>query len=522
MNPDLIQDFIQLIAQQTGIQIQDKNQTELAKKIGVRITALKLPTPEAYYQLLLNQPPQEISDRRKQANSSAQEWEALTLLLTTGETYFFRDRGQLNLIQTTILPELIASKNQVRAITQTKPSLRIWSAGCSTGEEAYSLATIVRELIPNYLNWNLLILGTDINTESIAKAKVGSFSEWSFRMVAPSIKEHYFKLQNRNWQLDEHIRQMVTFRSGNLLTDNYPRLNSDIYNMDIIICRNVFIYFNAENVATILDKFYQALSPGGYLITGHAELQGINLKGFVPQAYEESIVYQRVENIQNIPIAPTSLAPKEIPQAYQPITFKHAPLTPKTSQLHSPAKSQSASLDKSRSQTNKSATASNPSDKLALHNAKAIFDQGNYALAIQQTEQILKQRPGDLEAIALIAHAFCNLGQHEQAISYCEQAIALNSMSIDVYHLLAHIAEAQSHLSQAKEYLKRIIYIDETAIAAYLDLGSIYKIEANSRRAKQMFDTAIELLNKLSPNTIIQYRGKVKVAELLDRIRANL
>jgi chemotaxis protein methyltransferase CheR len=95
-------------------------------------------------------------------------------------------------------------------------------------------------------------------------------------------------------------------------------------------------------------------------------------------------------------------------------------------------------------------------------------------------------------------------------------------MSIDIYYLLAHIAETQSKLSQAKEHLKRIIYIDENAIAAYLDLGSIYKLEANSRRAKQMFDTAIELLKKLSPDTNIQYRGKVKVAELLEQVKANM
>jgi chemotaxis protein methyltransferase CheR len=106
--------------------------------------------------------------------------------------------------------------------------------------------------------------------------------------------------------------------------------------------------------------------------------------------------------------------------------------------------------------------------------------------------------------------------------SYCEQAIALNSMSTYIYHLLAHIAKHQSNLSQAKEYLKRIIYIDETAISAYLDLGAIYKMEADSRRARKMFDTAIELLKKLPPHASVQYRGKVKASELLEQVKANL
>jgi chemotaxis protein methyltransferase CheR len=529
MNPDLIEDFIQLIARRTGIQIRDKDHIELVKKIGARKTALKLATPEAYYQLLDAPQASNNKDKITQANSSAQEWEALTLLLTTGETYFFRDRGQLNLVQETVLPEIIARKQQARVISQTKPSLRIWSAGCSSGEEAYSLATIVQELVPNYSNWNLLILGTDINTESIAKAKAGSYSEWSFRMVNPSIKQRYFKLQDRNWQLDDRIRQMVTFRSGNLLTDDYPSVNSNIYNMDIIICRNVFIYFDAENIETILGKFYQALSPGGYLISGHAELHDLNLRGFMPKAYEESVVYQRAEDIREKPVSSisidrpaTSRTSSHQTHAYEPIAFKPAPQNPKTSQLHHTTKPQSPSLDRSLPQGNKSPAANSSSDKLALHNAQAIFDRGNYPLAIEQAEQILKQHPHDLEAISLIAHAFSNLVQYEKAISFCEQAIAIDPLSTKIYCLLAHIAKEQSNFKRAKDYLKRIIYIDKSAIAAYLDLGYIYRTEANSRRAKQMFDTAIELLNKLSPNTIIQYQGKVKVSELLDRIGANL
>jgi chemotaxis protein methyltransferase CheR len=104
---------------------------------------------------------------------------------------------------------------------------------------------------------------------------------------------------------------------------------------------------------------------------------------------------------------------------------------------------------------------------------------------------------------------------------YCELAIAIDSMSTDVYHLLAHIAEGQNNLSLAKEYLKRIIYIDENAIAAYLDLGSIYKMEADRRRARKMFDTAIELLKELPPDASIPYRGNVKVAELLEQVKAS-
>lgn len=529
MNPDLLQNFIQLISSHTGMQIQDRDRVELVKKIDMRVAALKLTTPTAYYQLLdtIALP----GNKTNQELAKTQEWEALTLLLTTGETYFFRDRGQLDLIKETILPEIIARKMQAQAISKVKPTLRIWSAGCSTGEEPYSLATIVQELIPNYLNWNLLILGTDINTESIAKAKVGSYSEWSFRMVSGEVKRRYFVNENKNWQLNEKVRRMVTFRSGNLLTDNYPSLNSDIYNMDIIICRNVFIYFNSENVETILGKFYQSLSPGGYLVVGHTELHDLNLQGFVPKAYEESVVYRRSEDLPKE--IPTSTATQlRIPTTAQPIALQPKSRIQKPPSPIQPVISPLSRLPE-RSQT---VTAKQPpvevkpdskqGDRLApsseQEKAQTLFEQGEYMLALQKADEILRLKPNNFDVIYLIAQAYANLGQYKKAMYYCEQAIAINSMSTDVYHLLAHIAEDQSNLSLAKEYLKRIIYIDEKAIAAYLDLGSIYKLEADSRRSKQMFDTAIDLLNKLSPDTKVEYRGKVKAAELLGQISANM
>jgi chemotaxis protein methyltransferase CheR len=531
MNPDLLQNFIRLIASHTGMQIQDRDRVELVKKIDMRVTALKLASPTAYYQLLdtIALP----GNKTDLELSRAQEWEALTLLLTTGETYFFRDRGQLDLIAETILPEIIARKMQAQAISKVKPMLRIWSAGCSTGEEPYSLATIVQELIPNYLNWNLLILGTDINTESIAKAKAASYSEWSFRMVSGEIKRRYFSNEHKNWQLNDKIRRMVAFRSGNLLTDNYPSINSDIYNMDIIICRNVFIYFNSENVETILSKFYQSLSPGGYLIVGHTELHDLNLQGFVPKAYEESVVYRRSEDMPKEiktaaatqtripttkPVAqPIAAQPKsrlQKPSSTQPPVSPLPPLPER-----SPTAKATQPPVEIKPDPKQGVQLAPPSE---LEKAQALFEQGEYLLALQRADELLRQTPNNFDVIYLIAQAYANLGQYKKAMYYCEQAIALDSMSTDVYHLLAHIAEDQSNLSLAKEYLKRIIYIDENAIAAYLDLGSIYKLEADSRRAKQMFDTAIDLLNKLSSDTKVQYRGKVKVAELLGQIKANM
>ena len=136
--------------------------------------ALKLAAPEDYYLLL-----------QSDSAESRSEWRQLIINLTNSESYFFRDKGQLALLQNRILPELI-ERNKVQR------TLRIWSAGCSTGEEPYTLAMLVDQLLPRQIGWNVFILGTDINENSLAIARRAAYTSWSFRMVDPGLRTRYF------------------------------------------------------------------------------------------------------------------------------------------------------------------------------------------------------------------------------------------------------------------------------------------------------------------------------------------
>ncbi len=192
---------------------------------------------------------------------------------------------------------MIEQKKARYSAGEAKPSLRIWSAGCSTGEEPHSLAILVKELIPDLDKWDILILETDINQESIEKAKRGIYDSWSFRMLKPELQRGYFYQRKKNWEVDEQIRRMVTFRFGNLLKDRFPSPTSEIHNMDIILCRNVFIYFDSKAISVVLEKFHNTLRWGGYLIAGHTELHGQNLGQLQAKVFPESVVYQRNENL---------------------------------------------------------------------------------------------------------------------------------------------------------------------------------------------------------------------------------
>lgn len=284
MDDAVIQLFIQLITANTGLQIRPQDRSALSQKLLTRMKSVKITDPEQYYQFLTT-----ISF------DSQKEWRELVVLLTTVESYFMRDKGQFCLLKKVIFPKLIEQKRSLHKTLGTQPTLRIWSAGCSTGEEPYSLAIILKQLIADWDQWKILILGTDINQKVIEKARQGVFSPWSFRLVDPQVQKQYFSPRQIEWEINRELREIVDFSCVNLITDTFPDFYRNIHNIDLILCRNVFVYFEPEYISLVLKKFSKTLRPGGYLIAGHAEVYGQTMNEFQPQIFPESIVYQRRE-----------------------------------------------------------------------------------------------------------------------------------------------------------------------------------------------------------------------------------
>ena len=500
MDDGLLQQFIQLISANTGLYIRQQEREALCKKIRARMKLLKLTTPENYYQLLntadyqSNSPLVHLGEREN-------EWRELTRLLTIGETYFFRDQGQLTLLKTRILPELIEHKKKVwNAKVEAKPSLRLWSAGCSTGEEPYSLAILVKELIPDYAKWDILILGTDINSEVIEQAKQGLYDSWSLRITDPTWQGKYFHQCQTKWQVNEQIRSMVTLRPGNLIKDYFPSYTSGIHDMDIIICRNVFIYFDSNSIAVVLEKFCNTLRLGGYLVAGHTELQGQSLGQLQTKVFAESVVYQRGEGLRvETPLAISQALP--VSDSLSSSRMLHENIAIKESST-----TNSSNLVKTTSET-------------VLSQAEIFFYKSDYTKVIEEAEQVIKQHPQHFAAYSLIAQALANLGESEKAISYCQQALKIDSLSVTPYYLLAHIAEEQGDIEKAKEIFKKIIYLAPSSIPAYLELGSIYEKEGDATKARKVRSTALELLKELPADSFVQPNSEITVGELFLQVK---
>lgn len=207
--------------------------------------------------------------------------------ITTNETLFFRDSAPFEMLQYKILPELI-DRRKKRALSGSPLPLRIWSAACSTGQEVYSIAIILKELLGDLNRYNIKLLGTDISNRAVAQASRGIFNKIEIERGLPTDKlERYFTASPAGWKIKDEIRGMASFSTLNLLED-FSRLGK----FDIIFCRNVAIYFSDADKINLYKHLAAALEPDGYLIIGSTEsLTGLNAQ-FISQRHLRSVYYQ--------------------------------------------------------------------------------------------------------------------------------------------------------------------------------------------------------------------------------------
>ena len=459
----LLECFKKLVENHIGLCIRQADGEALRKTLGAEMKRLNIAEAEEYLSFL-----------ESDSGESKKEWKALILLITTGESYFFRDKGHFFLLQNNILPKLIKNR-------QNQRTLRIWSAGCSTGEEPYSIAILLDMLFPDMKQWDVFILGTDINEESLKKAERGIYSEWSFRMVDKDIKRKYFKRHQDDWEIAGEIKKTVRFQYGNLMAGDFFSQNPEICNMDLIICRNVFIYFNKKAVSSVLSKFINTLNDEGYLITGHGELQGHDLMDLNQIMYPEAVIYKKTLEVKGQSPKITRLPERK--KEKKELKFKITPVSKPA--LPVPAPSKMKPLE--------------PKKEIA-----ELIKKGRYTEAVDKAASPLNKCKDDNDMLCLMAQVYANSGDYEKAEGVCRKAMDNNTASADPYFLLAHIAEAKGNDEEAKALFKKVIYLNPSFIAAYCELGGLYEKGNDIPRAKKARSTAIELLKALPPSSAIK------------------
>lgn len=257
-----------------GIYFQDNKKYLLESRLLKRINYLKLNSFEDYLKFLKFNP-QARTERRYL-------YEAITI----NETFFFRNQPQLDALTTKIFQETIEAK---RKLGQKK--IRIWSAASSSGEEAYSVAMVITDMIkPKFPDIEFEIIGTDINEDVLERARSGVYKEYAIRNTPAFFLKKYFRVEGMNYIIDPKLKNMVKFSFLNLYDDIKMRSMS---NFDIVFCANVLIYFDVKSKVKVVSHLYNSLNRGGYLFIGYAEtLHGIS-KAFKLESFPKTISYKK-------------------------------------------------------------------------------------------------------------------------------------------------------------------------------------------------------------------------------------
>lgn len=260
-----------LVYQHCGLYYHEENRYLLEKRLSKRLQQLQLKTFKDYY-YLLRYSPQRDSELAEVVN-----------ILTTNETYFFREDFQLKTFVREILPEIRAQKER-----EGDRRLRIWSAGCSSGEEPYTIAMLLLDL-PAFQGWQIEIIGTDISQKVLNLARKGVYGESSFRTTDDDYRRRFFVEYEGKYKIIDRVKNLVTISHLNLFDAMRVSL---LGKLDVIFCRNVIIYFDASGKKQVIDTFYQRLRPDGFLLLGHSEsLMNIS-NAFSLRHFTHDMVYQ--------------------------------------------------------------------------------------------------------------------------------------------------------------------------------------------------------------------------------------
>jgi len=269
---DIYTKICEMVYKYSGIRFDERKVDFVFRRLDERIECTGAAGLKDYYQTL-------------RFDFAGLEIHKLVEILTTNETYFFREYPQLQSFAEFVLPEVLALKRK-----KNDRWINIWSAGCSTGEEPYTLAIILREMIEDFSSWKISIIATDINQTVLKTAKRGIYKSRSVKDVPTEYLNKYFESREDGFHLSPVIKNMVNFQEVNLVDS---AAISKLSGQNFIFCRNVIIYFDENVNKTLLEKFYDILDPGGYIFLGHSESVGRITSAFKLLHQGNMLVYQK-------------------------------------------------------------------------------------------------------------------------------------------------------------------------------------------------------------------------------------
>lgn len=438
--------FRRIVTRHTGLTLDGVPAGELADLLEDRTNA--------------SNTPEEVYLDRLAASHCRSDLDILAPRLTVPETYFFRNSEQFRALTEFVLPAIARRRRHVSAL----------SMGCASGEEAYTLAIVIREALPV---WPVTVTGVDVNPAVLARARRARYSEWSMRATPEAMRRRWFRSVGKVTAVVPEIRDAVSFVSGNLADDDTSWHVTGGY--DIIFCRNVIMYHTPHHIAAAVSKLRDALAPGGFLFLGHAETGYGRVEGLKLRHSHETFYFQRADE----PRAPA---------------VAEAPERPPVANVRPP-----------RRQVRVDATAQ-ALDLIRLER----FDD---ALAVVAEEP----RAGLIRAVLLT-----DLGRLDEAEAECRRLLDANGLHAGAHYLLAVTREGAGDPDSAKAHARTAAYLDPGFAMPRLRLGLLARSRGDTATARDEFAAALTLLAGETNERLLLFGGGFTRAALADLCRTEL
>lgn len=390
--------------------------------------------------------------------------------LTVGETFFFREPATFEALRATVLPELFASRRGERQ------HLRMWSCGCCTGEEPYSLAMLLCDLLPDLDDWHLTLLGTDLNPRFLDLAREGEYGSWSFRGVPDAVRRRYFERTGKGrYRVASDVRARVNFQLLNLASDTYPALISGLHAMDLILCRNVLMYFVPDQAARAAGRLRRTLADGGWLAVSVVEAGARWLADFAPVTFPETTLYRPRTAVR---AAPLPAPPARRRQAVPPPQPAPEPTTAE------------------------------------------LYAAGRYQELLDRLLPGLSNGHGDPTAMALVVRAFADQGHLAEAEEWGARLVRLDPLNPAAHYLLATVRQEEGEPRQAERALRDALYLDPEFILAHVALGNLARAGGHPRAARRHYRNAEALLAGLAVDEPVPESDGLTAGELREMVRS--
>jgi chemotaxis protein methyltransferase CheR len=409
--------------------------------------------------------------------------------LTIGETYFFREKKTFEVLAQKILPKLVHSR------CKRDRRLRIWSAACCTGEEPYSLAILLQQVVPDLADWNVTILATDINARFLQKAAAGVYGEWSFRDTPTWFKDRYFnRTENGRYAILPEIKKLVTFVQQNLVQDVFPSLVAKTNAMDLIFCRNALMYFSPVQAQKVVRNLRRALVHDGWLVVSPSEASQTLFSHFAPVNFPGVILYQKRHGVGEkapawLPSTVTEGAPVlasmvegSLPQI--PNLSRQGPKPMALPAMKEPG-----------------LTGPRPEPYII---AESLYESGQYAEAV---DTLLSSpnapTPPDLRTFSMLTRALANQGKLTEALGWCERWVKANKLDASSHYVRAVILQELGNIEQAQRSLQTVIYLEPRLVLAHFALGNVARAGGKLAEANKHFVNASRLLRDYQAGDVL-------------------